>query len=99
MHSHKVMNPRALARGLRHVELDDGDAFVPDFRHGFLATKDDDAEAFGEEFISAATSGESVGESARDELDDDLGGMTIELGYDEIIDAYVGGTGRKPTSH
>jgi hypothetical protein len=81
MHTRKI--PR-----LRHVDLDDGDAFVPDFRHGFVVVKDGDAEAFGEEFIAGATSAEGVGEAARDELiDEDLAGLTIdtiETPYDEL---------------
>jgi hypothetical protein len=64
----------------RHVDLDDGDAFVPDYRRGFVAFDDDEAEALGEEFINAATSAEAVGESARNEIaDDELGGLTVEL--------------------
>jgi hypothetical protein len=64
----------------RHVELDGGDAFVPDYRHGFVQLADGDAEAFGEEFIVAATSAEGVGESARDEvLADELDGLMMEM--------------------
>ena len=62
-----------------HPVLDGGDAFVPDFRHGFVELDDGDAEAFGEEFILAATSAEAVSESARDELrDEELDGLTVE---------------------
>jgi hypothetical protein len=63
-----------------HVDLDAADAFVPDYRHGFVRFDDDDAEALGEEFVSAATSAEAVGEDARDEVGgtEELGGMTIE---------------------
>ena len=67
----------------RHIDLDDGDAFVPDFRHGFVPVQDGDAEAFGEEFIAAATSAEGVGEDARDEVvDEDLAGLTIETPFE-----------------
>lgn len=66
-------------RGLRHVELDGGDAFVPDYRRGFTPVADDDAEAIGEEFIAAATSAEAVAESARDEVAaDELDGFALE---------------------
>ena len=69
------------------AQLDDGDAFVPDFRHGFVVVKDDDAEAFGEEFIAAATSAEAVGEDARDELlDDELDGLALEMLDDSSLD-------------
>jgi hypothetical protein len=70
---------RAHAPHVRHVELDDGAAFVSDYRHGFVAVADGDAEAAGEEFIAAATSAEAVAESARDEvLADELEGLHIE---------------------
>ncbi len=66
-------------RGMRHVELDGGDAFVRDYRRGFTTIADDDAEAIGEEFIAAATSAEAVAESARDEVAaDELDGFTLE---------------------
>jgi hypothetical protein len=71
--------PHAHAPHVRHVELDDGAAFVPDYREGFVAIPDGDAEAAGEEFIAAATSAEAVAESARDEvLADELEGLHIE---------------------
>lgn len=47
---------------------DDGEAFVPDVGMLHIALADDDAESFGEEFIVSATSGEFVGEDARDEV-------------------------------
>lgn len=66
-----------------HPVLDGGDAFVPDFRHGFVEIEDGDAEAFGEEFILAATSAEAASESARDELrDDEVSGLTVDDGAD-----------------
>lgn len=52
----------------RHVELDSGEAFVHDFRRGFVPIDDDDVEAVAEEFIAGATSNESVAEIARDEV-------------------------------
>lgn len=70
MLARKQSKARALS-GHRHVDPDDGNAFVADFRHGFVPVKDGDAEAMGEEFIAAATSGEAVGEAARDELLDE----------------------------
>jgi hypothetical protein len=71
----------------RHFDLDDGDAFLPDFRHGFAPVTDGDVEAFGEEFIVAATSAEAVGEAARDELvDEDLAGLTVEASFDDADD-------------
>lgn len=67
------------AHHVRHVDLDGGDAFVPDYRKGFVASVDGDAEAFGEEFIAAATSAEPVAEDARDEMiADELSGLSVE---------------------
>jgi hypothetical protein len=64
---------------VRHVDQDAGDAFVPDYRKGFVASRDGDAEAFGEEFIAAATSAEPVAEDARDEVvADELAGLSVE---------------------
>ena len=64
---------------VRHVEQDGGDAFVPDYRKGFVASTDGDAEACGEEFIASATSAEPVAEEARDEVvADELAGLTVE---------------------
>lgn len=81
---------RAPPKGLRHVELDGGDAFVADFRHGFVPVKDGDAEALGEEFIAAATSGEATAEDARDEVvEGDLDGLTIEMSFEELGDEYL----------
>jgi hypothetical protein len=47
--------------------MDSGEAFVHDVRDGFVAIRDGDAEAFGEEFIAGATSNDAIGELARDE--------------------------------
>jgi len=59
--------------------LDDGDAFIPDSRHGHVELKDDEAEAFAEEYLAAATSAEMVAEDARDEVAaDELGGPFLE---------------------
>jgi hypothetical protein len=64
---------------VRHVDQDAGDAFVPDYRKGFVASTDGDAEAFGEEFIASATSAEPVAEDARDEIvADELAGLSFE---------------------
>ncbi len=82
--SSRVMAP---LRGARHIDLDDGDAFVPDYRHGFVVLKDAEAEALGEEFISAATSAEAIGESARDELlSEEIGGVLLEQSLEESLD-------------
>ena len=81
MSTRKSHHPHA---GRHHVDLDDGDAFVPDYRHGFVALTDGDAEAFGEEFINAATSAEGVAESARDEVvGDELDGLVIEFAAED----------------
>jgi hypothetical protein len=85
MSTHKAPGLRTLARHVRRVDLDDGDAFLPDFRHGFAPAADGDVEALGEEFIVAATSAEAVGESARDELlEDELDGLSIDTPYDDV---------------
>jgi hypothetical protein len=74
-HPHHAHHPRPA----HHVELDGGDAFVPDYRKGFVVVPDGDAEALGEELIASVTSGEPVAESARDEiLNDELAGLTVE---------------------
>jgi hypothetical protein len=78
------MLTRARSTGApRSDRRDGGDAFVPDTigRHQALAT--DDAEAWAEEFVASALNGESVGESARDEVvDDEEGGPFIVLDGD-----------------
>lgn len=57
---------------------DSGDAFLPEFSHWRGARHDDDAEAFAEELIASATSGEYVGEDARNETsEEELGGPFI----------------------
>ena len=89
----KVRTP---VKTLRHVELDAGDAFVADFRHGFVPVKDGDAEAFGEEFIVAATSGEATAEAARDELvDEELDALSIEMSFEELAEEYLEPADRK----
>lgn len=55
-------------RTLRPAALDDGDAFIPDCRRGPIHLSDDEADAFAEEFIASATSGEEIAEDARNEL-------------------------------
>ncbi|HEY8078727.1 MAG TPA: hypothetical protein VIF62_31565 [Labilithrix sp.] len=69
----------------RHIApLDAGEAFLHDFRGGFVPIEDGDVEAFGEEFIAAATSNEPIGELARDELyADELGGVAVDSDADE----------------
>ncbi len=71
----------------RHVDIDRGDAFLPDFRRGFVPAKDGDVEAFGEEFIVAATSAEAVAEAARDDLADEEYGMhAVDPSADDAAD-------------
>ncbi len=70
------MHPHTRLRA-RKSELDDGYAFLPDFRQGFVLVSDDEVEAFAEEFIAAATSAEAVGELARDEIAND-GFLVVE---------------------
>jgi hypothetical protein len=64
-----------------HRRSDDGDAFVPDpLKERSDLRPADDAESFGEEFITSATTGNSIGEDARDEVaDEEVGGPFIEL--------------------
>jgi hypothetical protein len=80
------MRPQKKARwGHRHEELDGGEAFVHDPRHGFVAAEDGDTEAFGEEFVASATSNEPVSELARDEEPDgDIDIVAIDLDDDEL---------------
>lgn len=56
-----------LAYSRRTESRDGADAFLPDYRSGFVPARDGDVEAYGEEFVFAATSNEAVGELARDE--------------------------------
>ena len=64
---------------------DNGNAFLPDIvdaRPGITSAAGD-AEFFGEEYIGAATTGESQAEAARDEVvDEEEGGPFIVLGED-----------------
>ena len=63
----------------RHVVIDGGDAFLPDYRHGVAPSGDDEVEAMGEEFLVSATSAESVAEEARDEeATDEVEGLHVE---------------------
>ena len=57
---------------------DDADAFLDDVGVSHARVADDEAEAFGEEFIATATSGEFIGEDARNETAYD------ELGFVEV---------------
>jgi hypothetical protein len=69
----------------RHAkeEMDGGEAFVHDSRHGFVPIEEGDVEAFGEEFVAGATSNEAIGELARDETyAGEIGGVAFDL-YDE----------------
>jgi hypothetical protein len=89
MSTHRVSSCRTPGR--RRVEIDGGDAFIPDFRHGFVAVTDGDVEAWGEEFVAAATSGEAVSEVARDELlDEDIDGLAVDLLFEVDPDDVVG---------
>jgi hypothetical protein len=64
---------------------DTGDAFVRDFRSGFRPIRDGDAEAFGEVFVSAATSNDAIAELARDEVYlEKLGGLVIDIEEEEV---------------
>jgi hypothetical protein len=54
----------------------------PEDAFAFLA--DDEAEAFGEEFVATATSGEFIGEDARNEIaDEELGLIEIRPMFDD----------------
>ena len=60
--------------------MDDGDAFIPDpSEHGGAVTKDDFAESLAEEYVTAATTAESVGQDALDEISpEEFGGPFVE---------------------
>jgi hypothetical protein len=78
--------PARRKRLLRRVATapDAGDAFVRDFRSGFRPIRDGDAEAFGEVFVSAATSNDAIAELARDEVYlEELGGLVIDIEDEE----------------
>jgi hypothetical protein len=71
-----------------HIEeLDGGEAFVHDYRHGFRPIREGDVEAFGEEFVAGATSNDAVGELARDEsYAEELGGFAFDRYEDLAFD-------------
>lgn len=51
---------------------------------GFAFDNDDEAEALGEEFLATATSGEFIGEDARNEIaDEELGLVEIRPMFEE----------------
>ncbi|MBX3226289.1 MAG: hypothetical protein KIT84_43100 [Labilithrix sp.] len=68
------------------TRVDDGNAFLPDIADDAspgVTAKAADAEFFGEEYIGSATTGESVSESARDEVvDEEEGGPFLVLSDD-----------------
>ena len=69
----------------RPTRSDDGNAFLPDITDASvgMTASAADAEFFGEEYIGAATTGESQSETARDEVvDEEEGGPFIVLGED-----------------
>jgi hypothetical protein len=75
------------ARSARRAAEDGGDAFIHDFRHGFVPIADGDVEAFGEEFVAGATSNEPIGEVARDEVyAADVGGVAFVFNDEDELD-------------
>lgn len=87
------MRPNTIkARWIRRPaeEMDGGEAFVHDFRHGFVPAKDGDAEAFGEEFVASATSNEPISEIEEDEPRlEDLPKLALDLEEDELDLDYI----------
>lgn len=79
------MRPKKKVRHVHANELDGGEAFILDVRHGFVPLEDGDVEAFGEEFIAAATSNDAIGELARDETYAEEAGAFAVTGFDERI--------------
>ena len=66
---------------------DDAEAFLDDVGISHERLADDDAEAFGEEFIASATSGEFIGEDARNELaNEELGWIAGASAFDSEED-------------
>jgi hypothetical protein len=80
------MHPHRKARwSHRHEEMDAGEAFVHDFRHGFVPATDDDVEAFGEEFVASATSNEPILELEQEEPRlGDVGMVAFDVDEDEL---------------
>jgi hypothetical protein len=71
-------------------ESDGGEAFVHDFRHGFIPIDDGDAEAFGEEFVAGATSNEAVAEFARNEGGaDEMREIILDWDDDDVDEAEL----------
>jgi hypothetical protein len=73
--------PHHLSKHDRHNEASDGGyAFIPDVARSHNRLKDDFAESFAEEFIASVTSGEFVGEDARNEMSaEERGGPFLQL--------------------
>jgi hypothetical protein len=72
------------AKMKRRPRFDDADAFVDDVGVSHAPVADNEAEAFGEEFVATATSGEFVGEEARNEVaNDELGLVEIRPFFEE----------------
>ena len=82
----RTMKTRASGRDVHErpsTRPDDGNAFVPDTIGQLRPIAAPDAEAFAEEFIGAATGGESVSQDAEDEVGEyEEGGPFIALDED-----------------
>jgi hypothetical protein len=74
------LDPTVRAARKAHRRMDDGEAFLPDPQaqgasyNAASAVSDGEVEAFGEEFIAAATAGEDIRPEANDEVSDDEDG-------------------------
>jgi hypothetical protein len=72
----------------RTPRFDDADAFINENGVPHWPVDDNEAEAFGEEFIATATSGEFIGEDARNEMvDDELAFLAITPMFEEEAEA------------
>jgi hypothetical protein len=73
-------------------ELDRGDAFVRDSRHGFTPILEGDVEALGEEFIWGATSNDAIAELARDDVyASEIGAVVIDVDDEDTFDEAIFG--------
>ena len=79
----------ATKENMKRMPRPDGaEAFLDDVGISHAPVDDDEAEAFGEEFIATATSGEFIGEDARNEIaEEELGLIAIRPMFEEEEEA------------
>ncbi len=90
MHANQAVHraPQKPKRPRYAREMDDGEAFLHDPRHGgFVPAPEDDVEAIGEEFVLAATSNEDHDLTSREAFES----LHFErLDYEDDEELYEG---------